>query len=280
MSATIRYENGDVKSTVVILKDGRAMEVRRGEITDWSAPGPGSARLFWPSMDAWAAQLGEWPSVIAWKKSPAGAAFSVSLELPLEGSQVAIRPYLARFLGKAELVSSREEIRAALDSYLATRWGLGVYRKARDVRAPVKEYRLDDFLVTLTGLHPDGLYTARQILNAVLARQVLTPQVLTPQVLTSQVLTSQVLTPQVLTSQAAVQPEPVADIELEVADLEETPVAPAVAPAVPSIAAAAEQWLVWLQQRDVQIGLLTAEILRLRTLIDSTGMALLNSLRA
>jgi len=277
MSATIRYENDDVKSTVVILKDGRAMEVRRGEITDWSAPGPGSARLFWPSMDAWAAQLGEWPSVIAWKKSPAGVAFSVSLELPLEGSQVAIRPYLAQFLGKAELVSSREEIRAALDSYLATRWGLGVYRKARDVKPAAKEYRLDDFLVTLTGLHPDGLYTARQILNAVLARQV---------------LTSQVLTPQVLTSQVAVQPEPAADIELEVADLEETPaVKPVVTPVdqespapQPAAAApppiAAEQWMIWLQQRDVQIGFLTAEILRLRTLIDSTGMALLNSLRA
>jgi hypothetical protein len=283
MNATIRYVNEDVKSTVVILKDGRAMELRRGETTDWSAPGPGTSRMYWPSMAAWASQLGEWPTVTAWKKSPLGVAFSASLGLPLEGSPVTIRPYLANFLGKAALVSSREEIWAALNSYLATRWGLSVYRAA------AKEYCLDDFLVTLTGLHPDGLYTARQILNAVLARQVLTPQVLTPQVLTPQVAVQPEPAADIelevadLEETPAVQPEPAADIELEVADLEETPAVKPVdqeSPAVPSIAAPAEQWMVWLQQRDVQIGLLTAENLRLRTLIDTTGMALLNSLRA
>ena len=275
MNATIRYVNGDVKSTVAILKDGRAMELRRGEITDWSAPGPGTARIYWPSMAAWASQLGEWPTVSAWKKSPLGVAFAVSLELPLEGKQVAIRPYLANFLGKAALVSSREEVRDALNSYLATRWGLGVYRKARDVRAAAKEYCLDDFLVTLSGLHPDGLYTGRQILNAVLASQVLTSQVLT-----SQVLTSQVLGPQAQLEEG---------VDLEIAELgegspavQETPAvqgSPAVQPTA-AVGYPSEQWMAWIQQRDMQIGLLTAEVLRLRAVIDSTGMALLNSIKS
>ena len=268
MNATIRYVNEDVKSTVVILKDGRAMELRRGEITDWSAPGPGTSRMYWPSMAAWASQLGAWPTVTAWKKSPLGVAFSASQALPLEGSPVTIRPYLARFLGKAALVSSREEIRAALESYLATRWGLGVYRKARDVRAAAKEYCLDDFLVTLTGLHPDGLYTARQILNGVLTRQVLT----------SQVLTSQVLGPQAQLEEG---------IDLEIAELgEESPAVHAAVPDTPAVQPAAaigysaEQWMALLQQRDMYISFLTTEVIRLRAVIDSTGMALLNSIKS
>ncbi len=142
------------------------MEVRRGEITDFSAPGPGSARMFWPSMDAWAAQLGLWPSVETWRSS-------LAAPLPLTaGKPVTIRPYLAYFLGRADGVS-KEDIRDALNSYIAAKWGLNVYRMKRDVKPPVKQYQLDDFLVTLSGLHPEGLYTARQILNAVLARQVI-----------------------------------------------------------------------------------------------------------
>ncbi len=83
-----------------------------------------------------------------------------------------IRPHLAYFLGKTDGVS-REDIRDALNSYIASKWGLSAHRTKRDVRPAVKEYQLDDFLVTLSGLHPEGLYTARQILNAVLARQII-----------------------------------------------------------------------------------------------------------
>jgi hypothetical protein len=149
---------------------------------------------------------------------------------------------------------------------------LGVYRKARDVRAAAKEYCLDDFLVTLTGLHPDGLYTARQILNGVL---------------TSQVLTSQVLTPQVPGPQAQLEE----GIDLEIAELgEESPaVHAAVPPAVPDAPAvqpaavvgySAEQWMALLQQRDMYISFLTTEVIRLRAVIDSTGMVLLNSIKS
>lgn len=258
MSATIRYVNGDVKSTVVILKDGRAMEVRRGETTDWSAPGPGSARLVWSSMAAWAAQLGPWPSVEAWRASRA------PLGSYPESKPVTISPYLARFLGRADGVS-REEVRDALNSYVAARWGLSVYRTKRDVKPAVKEYRLDDFLVTLTGLHPDGLYTARQILNAV--------------------LTSQVLTVQVLTVQVVASPEPEAkdtkgaEVDLEVSECEEAlptetepASAPASAPATASAPAAAP-----VDPRDLYISQLQVEVLRLRLLIQSAGLTLLNS---
>jgi len=163
----IRYENAaKIQSAVVILKDGRAMEVRRGETTDFSAPGPGSARRFWPSMEAWIAELGPWPSVETWRSAVS------PLAAHPDGKSVTIRPALAYFLGKADPVS-REDIRDTLNSYIASKWGLSVSRKARDVKPAIKEYRLDDFLVTLSGLHPDGLYTARQILNAVLARQII-----------------------------------------------------------------------------------------------------------
>jgi len=243
MSATIRYVNGDVKSTVVILKDGRAMEVRRGETTDWSAPGPGSARIVWPSMAAWAAQLGPWPTVEAWRAS------RPPLAAPVEGKPVTISPYLARFLGRADGVSSREEIRDALNSYVAFRWGLSVYRKARDVKPAVKEYRLDDFLVTLTGLHPDGLYTARQILNAVLSFQVLTPQV--------------------LASEVVEQPGPEIEVEEAPSTEKEAPPAGSEAPTVepPTVA----------DPRDLYISQLQVEVLRLRLLIQSAGLTLLHS---
>lgn len=168
MSSTIHYDNATVRSTVTILKDGRAMEVRRGETTDFSAPGPGTARIFWPSMDAWASQLGPWPSVETWRS----AAPALPLTAHPDSKPVTIRPYLAYFLGKADGVS-REDIRDALNSYIAAKWGLSVYRTKRDVKPAVKDYQLDDFLVTLSGLHPGGLYTARQILNAVLARQII-----------------------------------------------------------------------------------------------------------
>ena len=48
---------GDFKSSVVVLKDGRAMEVRRGEKTTFYKADP--PRQYWPSLDAWKATLPE-----------------------------------------------------------------------------------------------------------------------------------------------------------------------------------------------------------------------------
>lgn len=46
---------GDFASSVVVLKDGRAMEVRRGDETRFR----GLGRTYWPSVDAWKATLPE-----------------------------------------------------------------------------------------------------------------------------------------------------------------------------------------------------------------------------
>jgi len=81
---------------------------------------------------------------------------------------------LAYFLRLPEgaTTSTRAAIRDALASYMDYyRWGSVSYWKKRDVKPANPLYYLDDFQVTLTGLDPRGTYTARQILNAVLARQ-------------------------------------------------------------------------------------------------------------
>jgi hypothetical protein len=51
------------------------------------------------------------------------------------------------------------------------RWCQVSYWKKHEVQPAHTLYRVDDFLVTLTGLDPRGNYTARQIVNAVMARQ-------------------------------------------------------------------------------------------------------------
>jgi hypothetical protein len=50
-------KTGDFASSVVVLKDGRAMEVRRGKVTDFTY-GP-TERQYWPTVDAWKATLPE-----------------------------------------------------------------------------------------------------------------------------------------------------------------------------------------------------------------------------
>ena len=64
MSVKISYKNGDDQRSVVLLKDGVAMEVRRGQKTKWAS---GEERGSWQSMNAWAATLpAEWDPVSSW----------------------------------------------------------------------------------------------------------------------------------------------------------------------------------------------------------------------
>jgi hypothetical protein len=51
----LSYKIGDFASSVVVLADGRAMEVRRGKKTRFNT----GERTFWPSVDAWKASLPE-----------------------------------------------------------------------------------------------------------------------------------------------------------------------------------------------------------------------------
>jgi hypothetical protein len=195
--AQIYYYNADgsIKSSVKILKDGRALEVYPSAAT-------AAGMRTWPSMEAWTQEMPrEWRTVEAWiaatatatasaaaSKGPAASAapegrllrsqsvLGKRSDCPnggMQGPTLHVRPPLAYFLRLPEgATTSREAIRDALASYRAFyNWGTSVYLTKRDVKPDTLLYRLDDFLVTLSGLDPRGTYTARQILNAVLARQ-------------------------------------------------------------------------------------------------------------
>ena len=79
---------GDFKSSVVALKDGRAMEVRRGDKTTFNAA---DTRIYWPSVDAWKATL------------PEGGVAAIKEGGP-SGKYVTTNPVLARFLERARAV--------------------------------------------------------------------------------------------------------------------------------------------------------------------------------
>ena len=159
--ASIAFKNvdGSTLSRVTILKDGRALEVNP------------STKKTWPSMAAWVQEMPkQWPRVEAWASTAALAASKASAT----GPTLHVQPQLAYFLRLPEGVttSTRATIRDALASYMDYyKWGSVSYWKKCDVKPANPLYYLDDFLVTLTGLDPRGEYTARQILNAVLARQ-------------------------------------------------------------------------------------------------------------
>jgi hypothetical protein len=59
---------GDFKSSVVTLKDGRVMEVRRGNKTTFYGADP---RTYWPSLDDWKATLPEGGVAIITQDGPA-----------------------------------------------------------------------------------------------------------------------------------------------------------------------------------------------------------------
>jgi len=172
--ASIAFKNvdGSTLSRVTILKDGRALEVNP------------STKKTWPSMDAWVQEMPrEWPRVEAWASAAIASAASAPRPWwdvrsryvrPCIPRAVVAGPALAYFLRLPEgaTTSTRAAIRDALASYMDFyKWGMSVHRAKRDLKPANPLYHLDDFLVTLTGLDPRGTYTARQILNAVLARQ-------------------------------------------------------------------------------------------------------------
>ena len=146
MSVKINYVNGEKKSSVVMLKSGTVMEVRRDTKTKWA---PGEVRGYWPSMAAWAASLPrEWASVEKWIKSGNRPGFS--------GSGSLLSPGLSYFMGQER--ATVEEVEAALDSYFCSR-GL-LFRQPWLNNAVTDSVILDDFLATLTSLTP-GIYHLR-----------------------------------------------------------------------------------------------------------------------
>jgi len=168
MSPTFRYVNGPVKSTVVTLRDGRVMELRRGDMT-WTsaavaaaaaAAAAGELRTFWPSLDAWVSQLpSEWPSVECWRpKAPEpGPVCNIATKacrliencgssVPLALRAKVLRPVqslLAYFLNTAAATGS--DIENALLSYCS-------FHRLQDSSGD--GVRIDDFLALLSGLAP------------------------------------------------------------------------------------------------------------------------------
>ena len=181
-SIAFKKVDGSTLSRVTILKDGRALEVN-----------PPTKRT-WPSMDAWVQEMPrEWPRVEAWIASIAATASASAASATASASAatrekarrlyytkqkqktVVAGPQLAYFLKLPDGVTTtnREEVREALASYMERYMWLSchVFWKVYDLKPAHPLYHLDDFLVTLTGLDPRGTFTARQILNALLARQ-------------------------------------------------------------------------------------------------------------
>jgi hypothetical protein len=158
MSVKISYVNGEKKSSVVILKDGTVMEVRRDTKTKWA---PGEVRGCWPSIAAWAASLPrEWASVEKWIKSGNRPDFS--------GSGSLLSPGLSYFMGQER--ATVEEVEAALDSYFCSH-GL-LFRQPWLNNAVTDSVILDDFLATLTSLTP-GIYHLRtDILKKLVTRNI------------------------------------------------------------------------------------------------------------
>lgn len=151
MSAHISYVFGDKKSSVVILNNGSALEVRRGEKTRWAA---GEKRTTWPSITAWLSTLPpQWDSVEAWitaGKRQAG-----------HGDGLPLSPCLAYFMGQEK--ATRLEIEYALDSYTAHH-GL-CYRQWCDNSINI---RLDSFLASLARLHPEVTHQRSAVLAGLL----------------------------------------------------------------------------------------------------------------
>jgi len=98
---------GDFKSSVVVLKDGRAMEVRRGEKTTFYKADP--PRIYWPTLDAWKATLPE-GGVAAIKESGRSATDRFATT----------NPVLARFFERAR-AKRGNSVRSANIKSLGTR---------------------------------------------------------------------------------------------------------------------------------------------------------------
>ena len=86
-------KTGDFASSIVVLKDGRAMEVRRGKVTVFTY-GP-TERQYWPTVDAWKATLPEGAEV---KEDLRGAGASAAKAGADKWATT--NPVLARFIVK------------------------------------------------------------------------------------------------------------------------------------------------------------------------------------
>ena len=137
--------DGEVRSSVIILKNGEALEIRRNGKTKW---GPEEERGRWSSMTEWTSSLPrEWASVEEWR-----AARPSVIEHVVEGAvQRDLTWQLAYFMDSNK--ASIEEVEEAVISYV------NFHKKPWS--NPV-----DNYLATLLHLQPGCSCTIRQMMNA------------------------------------------------------------------------------------------------------------------
>jgi len=140
--------DGEVRSSVIILKNGEALEIRRNGKTKW---GPEEERGRWSSMTEWVSSLPrEWASVEEWRKSRASV-----IEHVVEGAvQRDLTWQLAYFMDSNK--ASIEEVEEAVISYV------NFHKKPWSN----KSIPVDNYLATLLHLQPGCSCTIRQMMTA------------------------------------------------------------------------------------------------------------------
>jgi len=137
--------DGEIRSSVIILKNGEALEIRRNEKTKW---GPEEERQRWSTMTEWTSSLPrEWASVEEWRKSRSSV-----IEHVVEGAvQKDLTWQLAYFMGTNK--ASIEEVEEAVISYV-------------NFHKKLWSNPVDNYLATLLYLQPGSSCTIRQMMNA------------------------------------------------------------------------------------------------------------------
>jgi hypothetical protein len=102
------FKNDTTKSSVIVLRDGRALEIRRGEKTSFSA----DERQTWPTLDEWMATLPDGASVKVSKGKKTGTG---------KPRPVVTNPVLVRFLERVRAACHDKSIRRETMLYAGTR---------------------------------------------------------------------------------------------------------------------------------------------------------------
>lgn len=186
MANKYSYKTAELQSTVVICKDGRALEVRRGPLTGAAIPD----RCTWPSKEAWLAWLPEGAAVDGLAAAGGGgaaaggggAAVGVpdNLRLAAVAADQALRLKreewkVAADAAKEQRAGIREQIaalRAQLEARKQELWDVG--HEARELEAAQRELREEadkarnrvTYWKAAQGRNPADIRADAELLNA------------------------------------------------------------------------------------------------------------------
>jgi hypothetical protein len=167
MSADIfHFQDSSVRSTVVSSKDGRFVEVRRGDFT-WSAANraahPDVVQRVWSSLGEWHADLpiGGDPAVALWVSEP----WIAIPEQPPTGVELfALGPHLSHFM-YGRKVASEEELSKAITDFALCLW---THKDVDTIQ--FLRFLLGDFPVSVIG--DGGLLETLEVMEHVLVADV------------------------------------------------------------------------------------------------------------